>query len=95
MKTKIKEIVYAQDMYAQRDDRFHCRTNKELKVLLQNYCKENNLDLSKILNDTLIWIACRKKIIDLPFQKPEKQKLNDWWDSKDDPKLKSVLRKVI
>lgn len=86
MKTKIKEIVYAQDVYAQRDGRFHVRTNKELKKLLQGYCKEHGLDLSKILNDTLIWVACKKKIIDSPFKPIEPQKLEDWWDSNDDPK---------
>lgn len=75
-------------MYAQRNDRLFCRTNKELKKLLQVYHRTHDLDLSKILNDTLIWIACKKKIIDLPFRKPAQPKLEDWWDSKDDPKPK-------
>ena len=87
--------MYAQDMYAQKNDRFHVRTNRELKRLLVEHCKNNNLDLSKILNDTLIWVACKKGIISAPFEPPQKIKLEDWWDDKDDPKPKSVLRKVI
>ena len=88
MKTQETKLMYAQDVYAQRNDRLFCRTNKELKKLLQEYCRVRDLDLSKILNDTLIWIACKRKIINLPFRKTEQLKLEDWWDSKDDPKPK-------
>jgi hypothetical protein len=49
--------------------------------------------MSDIINNTIIWILCRKGIISLPYKKPKGLKLEDWWDEKDDPKPK--LRKLV
>lgn len=93
MKKQDIKPLCAQDLYAQRDDKFFVRTDKRLKKRIKEYCISNNTDVSKIINDTLIWTLCKRGIIPLPFQPPKKLKLTDWWDEKDNSKSK--LKKVI
>ena len=80
MKSKKLKPMYAQDLYVQRDDRFFLRTDSRLKELIKNYSRVHNVDMTELLNNTLIWVLCEKGIISLPYKKPNYENLESWWD---------------
>lgn len=80
-KNKENKLTYAQEMYAQKDDRLYIRINSDLKKILKNYCYDSKIDVSKAVNDTIIWTLNKRGYIDSPMSENKNLKFSDWgWE---------------